>query len=78
MSDPLKSIMEWAEEWLKEQEQPAHPPLDLDEQRRIHEADCLDVKGRPYCGYECPKCGLCTKWSHGRHKAAPCQCRGES
>lgn len=54
----------------------AAKPIDWDEQRRIHTADCMDVKGRPSCGYECLTCGLCTKWSHGRHKALPCPGHG--
>lgn len=51
-----------------------HLTDDQREQREIHVADCLAVTGREYCGYECMKCGLCTKWSHGRHKAPPCAC----
>lgn len=47
--------------------------LMLIEQRRIHAKD-LAEHGLAMCGYECLDCGLCTKYSHSRHKAGPCLC----
>lgn len=42
--------------------------------RELHKQDCLEVNGTDSCGYECIKCGLCTKVWHSRHKAPRCVC----
>lgn len=60
---------------LRQLDHPVVSDRTPEEWREIHKQDCLDVIGKPVCGYECPTCGLCTKWSHGGHKAPMCLCK---